>query len=156
MSVFEKVSNGYDVSNISSAINLTDTIVGNRWYDIRLEVGADTVKCFLNDKLLMTYTEPVKLFSIAGKDDASGDIIVKLVNANDTEVPVSIAVKNAAVLEADAEIISLSAPSLNDENSFESPMKFQPVKSKLPASANGISFPAKPWSINIIRLKQKK
>jgi alpha-L-arabinofuranosidase len=156
MSVFEKVSNGYDVSNISSAINLTDTIVANRWYDIRLEVGADSVKCFLDDKLLMVYTEPVKVFSIAGKDDKSGDIIVKLVNGNETEVPVSVAIKNAELFDAEAEFISLSAPSLNDENSFDTPTKFFPVKSKIPASANGISFPAKAWSINIIRLKQKK
>src|SRR5439155_24857994 len=47
ISVFEKVSNGYDVSNISSAVNLPDTIVANRWYDIELQVGIDTVICFV-------------------------------------------------------------------------------------------------------------
>jgi alpha-L-arabinofuranosidase len=153
--VFEKVNSGYEVSNISSSVNLPDTIVANRWYDIRLEVGLDTVKCFLDNKLLMNFTEPDKLFSIAGKDEKTGDIIVKLVNAYAEELPVDIKVDNNPGLQPLAEKITLSAPSLTNENSFADPVKFLPVEHIMNANENGISFPAKPYSINIIRLKQK-
>lgn len=156
ISVFEKVSNGYDVSNISSPVNLPDTIAANRWYDVRLEVGTDTVKCFLDDKLLMTFTEPGKLFSIAGTEEKSGDIIVKVVNGYGAEMPVDIQLENTAQLSETANVTTLSAPALTDENSYEHPAQFIPVSTTLPANANGLSFRAKPFSINIIRFKEKR
>ena len=153
--VFEKVSNGYDVSNITSAVDLPDTIVPDRWYDIALQVGIDTVKCFLDGKLLMTYTEPDKLFSIAGKEEKSGDIIVKIVNAYGSEVPVNIMLDNARSSYSSAKITTLSAPSLTDENSFDNPKQFVPHTSVITTSGKNISMMAKPYSINIVRISYK-
>lgn len=153
--VFEKVSNGYDVSNISSAVNLPDTIQPNKWYDIALQVGIDTVKCFLDGKLLMRYTEPDKLFAISGKDAASGDVIMKIVNAYNTETRVAVQLQNENV--STAEMITLSSSNLTDENSFETPEKFIPVETSLPGVAgNNFTLQVKPYSINVIRLKTKK
>ena len=103
---------------------MPDTIVANRWYDIALEVGIDTVKCFLDGKLLMSYTEPDKLFAIAGKDNANGNIIVKVVNAYGNEVPVNIDLQHASATLSKVKLITLSAPSLTDENSFEHPVQY--------------------------------
>ncbi|MFT4154246.1 alpha-L-arabinofuranosidase C-terminal domain-containing protein [Parafilimonas sp.] len=152
--VFEKVSNGYDVSNISSAVKLTDTIQPHRWYDIELQVGIDTVKCFLDGKLLMVYTEPEKLFAISGKDSLTGDIIVKVVNAYSNEVPVNINIENTSANKPSATITTLAAPQLTDENSFDTPQKFIPVTTALQGIVNNnFALQAKPYSINIIRLK---
>ncbi|HEX5152473.1 MAG TPA: alpha-L-arabinofuranosidase C-terminal domain-containing protein [Parafilimonas sp.] len=153
--VFEKVSNGYDVSNISSAFKLTDTIQPNKWYAIELQVGIDTVKCFLDEKLLMTYTEPDKLFAISGKDSANGDVIMKIVNAYSTETPVAVQLQNENV--ASAKMITLSSPNLTDENSFEAPEKFIPAETSLPGiDGNNFTLRMKPYSINVIRLKTGK
>ncbi|TKK65304.1 hypothetical protein FC093_20310 [Ilyomonas limi] len=154
--VFEKVSNGYDVSNISSAVDLPDTIVANRWYDIALEVGIDTVKCYLDSKLLMTYTEPDKLFAIAGKDNANGDIIVKVVNAYGNEVPVDIDLQHAVATSLKANLITLSARTLTAENSFEHPMQYVPVSTTLSANNNHLSLTLEPYSINVIRVPTGK
>jgi alpha-N-arabinofuranosidase len=151
--VFEKVNNGYDVSNISSTVNLPDTIAANRWYDIALEVGVDTVKCYLDGKLLMTYTEGDKLFAIAGKDSAKGDIIVKIVNAYSSEVPVNINLKNTVTANSTAKLITLTAPALTDENSFEHPAQYVPFNTAVPVTSDGLSFGVKPYSINVVRIK---
>ncbi len=152
VSMFEKVNNGYDVSNISAVVDLTDTIATNRWYDIELQVGNDTVKCYLGGKLLMTYTEPNKLFGIAGKDTATGEMIVKIVNAYGYEMPVNIDLQNVSANVSTAEIITLSTPSLTDENSFEHPAQFVPVSKTLPVEKNNFSLVVKPYSINVVRI----
>lgn len=154
VSMFEKVTNGYDVSNISSPVRLTDTIQANRWYDITLEVGMDTVKCFLDGKLLITYAEPDKIFAISGKDTASSDVIIKIVNAYNKELPVAVQLQNESI--AAAKMITLSSPNLTDENSFATPEKFIPVETLLPNIAgNNFTLQVKPYSINVVRLKVK-
>jgi alpha-L-arabinofuranosidase len=154
--VFEKVSNGYDVSNVSSTINLPDTIVTNRWYNIALEVGVHTVKCYLDGKLLITYTEPDKLFSISGKDTTKGDLIIKVVNAYATEVPVNIELQHTSAIPPIAQIITLSAPALTDENSFEHPKQYIPVSANIPANNNRLFLMLKPYSINVVRVPTNK
>ncbi len=154
--VFEKVSNGYDVSNISSAVNLPDTIIANRWYDIELQVGIDTVKCFLDGKLLMSYAEPDKLFAIAGKDNANGDMIIKVVNAYGSEVPVDINLRHTTATAEKASLITLSAPALTDENSFELPRKYIPVSTAVSTNGNHLLLSLKPYSVNVVRVPAGK
>ncbi len=149
--MFEKVTNGYDVNNMSATVNLRDTIAANRWYDIELQVGPDTVKCYLDGKLLMTYTEPDKLFAISGKDERAGDIIIKVVNGYSAAMPVNIDLQHSSAVQSSAKIINLSAPSLTDENSFEHPQQFIPTTSNSKTTGNNMSLTVKPFSINIIR-----
>lgn len=152
MAVFEKVTKGYEVSNISAAVPLTDTIVPGRWYDIELQVGLHTVKCFLNGRLLMSYSEPSRLFAIAGKDTATGGIIIKLVNAYSETVPAHINIQNAPGFKNRAEWLTLSAPSAEAENSFDHPKAFVPVKTAVAAGSGGLSLKVPPHSINVIRV----
>ncbi len=156
IAVFEKVTNGYDVSNISSAVNLPDTIQTGKWYDIELQVGVDTVKCFLNGKLLMSYTEPDKFFTISGKDESSGDIIVKIVNAYSNVIPVQIDLKNIVSLQPNAEIVTLSAPHLTDENSFQQPTQYVPEKKSIYLNSTNPTVKIKPYSINVLRIKYRR
>jgi alpha-L-arabinofuranosidase len=163
VSVFEKVTNGFDVGNISSTTPLADTIVTNRWYDITLEVGIDTVKCYLNGKLLMSYTEPNKLFAIAGRKNDNGDLIIKLVNGYADPMPLTLDLRGisisaggvAAPATTDSiagELITLSAPQLSDENSYEHPLQYTPVHTTFPPADIHTPITLQPYSINIIRL----
>jgi alpha-N-arabinofuranosidase len=156
VSMFEKVTNGYDVNNMSATVNLPDTIAANRWYDIELQVGLDTVKCFLDGKLLMTYTEPDKLFAISGKDEKNGDIILKIVNAYNAEIPVNVGFQNSFPIQPSSELITLSAPNLTDENSFEQPEQYIPKRRYVETTGKSLSLTLKRHSINTIRLKPKK
>jgi len=152
--VFEKVSNGYDVSNISGTTPLKDTIASGRWYDITLEVGIDTVKCYLDGALLMSYTEPDKLFAIAGKEARSGDVILKVVNAYDREMLLEVSLSHTGVDSLRGMMTTLTAPALTDENSFDRPMQYIPRSAPLqPVGGDDLSILVKPYSINVIRLK---
>ena len=101
----------------------------------------------------MTYTEPDKLFAISGKDESNGDMIVKIVNAYGSEMPVDIDFKNDGFKSSNISLTTLSAPSLTDENSFDEPEKYIPVTKQLPGVANKFSLQLKPYSINIVLLR---
>lgn len=153
--VFEKITNGYDVSNISSAVNLHDTIQAGKWYDVRLEVGMDTVKCFLDDKLLMSYSEPHKLFAIAGKDDKTGELIIKLVNGYSDTVETDFDISGVTGKASKITQTVLTSPSLTDENSFAEKNKFVPATSSIDATGKPLHLSMSPYSINVIRISTR-
>lgn len=153
--VFEKVSNGYDVADITQQKPLPKPVEANRWYNIELQVGIDTVKCYLDGDLVMTYTEPDKLFAIAGKKKATSELVVKIVNAYNTEMPVALQLQGVDISSANVSVNSLSSTSLLDENSYEKPKQFVPVVNAVTVDNSNPVFLIKPYSINIIKFKIK-
>ena len=59
------------------------TIEAGRWYDIKIEVRDRTVRGYLDGQLVQEQTLPRidKVLAISGRDDKTGDIIVKVVNS---------------------------------------------------------------------------
>jgi len=153
-SVFETVTNGMNVSDLNNQKRLPAPIETGRWYDITLEVGYDKVDCYLDGKLLMTYTEPKKLFSIAGRDNKTGDVIVKLVNASDRPYKTKLDVKGVE-LGTTAEMITLASNTLEAENSFAAPKQFVPQPTILKDITANYEVEVKPYSISVLRLKDK-
>ena len=153
-SVFESVTNGMNVSDLTNQKRLPAPIITGRWYDIMLEVGYDKVDCYLDGKLLMTYTEPQKFFSIAGRDNKTGDMIVKIVNASDKPYKTTIQCSGIQT-GATAEVFTLSASSLEAENSLDEPQKYVPAKTSLENVSSHYEMEFKPFSINVVRLKDK-
>lgn len=149
--VFESVTNGDDVAGLTNQQRLAVPIETGRWYEIRLEVGIDKVDCYLDGRLLMTYTPPPVFFAIAGKDSTTGDIIIKTVNAGAEPYTAQIDLDNAPKLQPKATLITLSAPNGEAENTFDKEI-YKPAVSSI-TEINSVTF--KPWSINIIRIKQK-
>lgn len=151
--VFETVTNGYDVAGITNQFKLEKPIETNRWYDIRIEVSTEKVDCYLDDKLLLTYTPPQTFFSIAGKD-SKGNIIVKVVNASAQSCSTNIQLNNTQLKNNSALLTSISAPSGEAENSFEHPLQYVPVKEQIGVQKNRINFTCKPFSINVVSVPQ--
>jgi alpha-L-arabinofuranosidase len=152
---FELVSNGTDAM-VTQPYNLETPIETNKWYDIEIRVAKTSVECFLNSKLIMTYTNPRKFFGIAGKDEKTGEIVVKVVNAYDKPCNTSIQLNGSLSPEPVGKIITLSAQSAEAENSFEKPNGYIPVEQSLKEVKNSFLYQFKPFSINVMRLKVKK
>jgi alpha-L-arabinofuranosidase len=153
-SVFESVTNGMNVSDLTNQKRLQARIETGRWYDITLEVGYDKVDCYLDGKLLMTYTEPQKFFSIAGRDNKTGELIMKVVNASDKPYKTMLKIDGAQI-EGTADLITLTADSPTAENSLEEPKKYVPKSTKLSGIINQYEMEFKPYSISVLRIKDK-
>jgi alpha-L-arabinofuranosidase len=153
-SVFESVTNGMNVTDINNQKRLPAPIQKGKWYDITLEVGHDKIDCYLDGKLLMTYTEPQKFLSIAGRDNKTGEIIVKMVNASDRSYSTTLKIDGAEI-DGDAQVITLTADAPTAENSLSEPKKYVPITTKVSNIANGSDLECKPYSITFIRLQDK-
>ncbi|MBS1664107.1 MAG: alpha-L-arabinofuranosidase [Bacteroidetes bacterium] len=152
-STFEAVTGGMQVSDLTNQRRMPAPIQTGRWYDIRLEVAEDHVECYLDDKLLMSYTEPQKLFSIAGRDEKTGDVIVKVVNAGATSYDVSLRLDGGIDPVAEGRLTVLRSDSPGVENSLEEPKKVVPVETTV--SGVGREFPMTfgPYSISVLRIR---
>jgi alpha-L-arabinofuranosidase len=160
--VFERVTNGFDVSDISSQKRLVRPIETGRWYDIRLEVGLDKVDCYLDDTLIMSYKEPASLFAIAGKDNDNGDIILKVVNSAASVCEATLRLDGLRDSTVTTAVTTLSAPSGDVENSFDHPDQYTPQETTLSqifaSGENGLTghIELKPFSISILRIRSGK
>jgi alpha-L-arabinofuranosidase len=110
------------------------------------------VDCYLEGKLLMTYQEPQKFFSIAGKDEQTGDIVLKFVNASGEICNTNFSISGDLGIKPNAEWIILCAPSANDENSFTTPEQFIPRSQPINNASDSFELSVKPYSVNVIRL----
>ena len=149
-SVFEKVTDGFDVSDISDQKPLKHPLDTGRWYTIRLEVGADKVEAYLDDSLLLTYREPDKLYAISGKDRQTGDVVVKMVNAGSTVCKTTVVLDGTPLATGTLLLTTLTAGSENAENSFDHPTEYIPHTSVVPAGE--VELP--PYSVNVLRVKR--
>lgn len=151
--------------NRRHGVQVADAVVGEfvngsvetgRWYDIRVEVRDRTVRGFLNGALVMERTLPRidRVLAIAGRDETTGDIIIKTVNSAPDAAPMTVELK-ALAPGARQGTVTLLTGKPEDENTFEGPTKIVPQVS--PLAINGPTFtqvlPA--HSLTVIRIKTK-
>ncbi|HZZ27678.1 MAG TPA: alpha-L-arabinofuranosidase C-terminal domain-containing protein [Pirellulales bacterium] len=129
----------------------------NRWYNIKMEVKGRNIKCYLDDKLVSEGTQPppappTNLFATASRDDASGDVILKLVNISAEPCSAKLNFQGAKNVVSQASLETLSG-SPGDVNSIDHPTKVVPKKSSLDHAAASFTqeFPA--HSVNVLRVK---
>jgi alpha-L-arabinofuranosidase len=146
-------------NNRQSAIQAGDAIEGpiarggvetDRWYDLKVEVRGRTLRCWMDGKLVNEYTLPRvdTVLAIAGKDERTGETVIKVVNSSGEPAKMDLRVPGAG---KQAKVWVLSSANPTDENSFEEPMKIAPRESREQAgTAFSHEFP--PYSLTVIRI----
>lgn len=154
--VFEIVSEG-SVANVSPTKRLAKPIETGKWYKIRLEVGYEKVDCYLDDVLLLSYTEPKKLIGIAGRDKKNGDLIIKMVNGNDDVIETEIELDGNAEVNGAYKAYTIASNETGAENSFADPKKYVPVTTvSEPIKGKKMKHSFPKYSITVLRIPTKK
>lgn len=151
--VFESVTEGYEVAGISDQKRLAKPIETGRWYDVRIVIGMNKVDCYLDEELLMSYTPPPKVFALAGRNEKTGEIVVKMINAGEAPVKTAININGAKKIHQEVTLSSIAAESDLSENSFDKPMQFIPVNTKLKIDPLKPEIELSRYSINVLRIK---
>jgi alpha-L-arabinofuranosidase len=132
----------------------------NRWYDIRIEVNDDNVKCYLDGELVhdVNYKNGGQinsLYASAATDAQSGDIILKVVNANAKSLETELDLTGAKNLTGKGSTIVLTSEDPNDENSLDEPMKVSPKTEAVNFSGTSLTraFPGN--SFTVLRLQTR-
>jgi alpha-L-arabinofuranosidase len=131
----------------------------DRWYDLKVTVSGKNVKCWLDGQLVhdLDYGTGGKinsLYAVSATDEKSGDLIVKVVNADtqplETEVDLS-----GTSLSGQGTAIVLTSENGADENSLAEPTKVSPKTEAINFTGTSLkrSFPGN--SLTVLRLKTK-
>ncbi|HEX7651871.1 MAG TPA: alpha-L-arabinofuranosidase C-terminal domain-containing protein [Verrucomicrobiae bacterium] len=130
-----------------------------RWYDIKVTVSGKNVKCWLDGELihdvnLDLITKVDSLYSVAATDQATGDLILKVVNANPKPLTTDIELKGVSLAGTGTAQV-LTSESGADENTLEEPRKVAPKTEAVNVTGGTWkrTFPGN--SLTVIRLQTK-
>jgi len=127
-----------------------------RWYDIRIEVQGARIRCFLDGHLVHDVSSTTKsVFAVASRA-TSGDVILKVVNADAEAHAAEIELSGLGGNVKSATATVLTSARDDDENTLDEPTKVVPVTSPVPAAAAmfGHTFPAR--SVTVLQVNVAK
>jgi alpha-L-arabinofuranosidase len=135
-------------------------IEAGRWYDIEVAVTGKRVKCSLDGKLIHDLdfdeeTRVASLYATAARDNRTGDLIVKVVNANGDALETELTLTGASGLAGSGTAEVLTSENPTDENTIAEPKKVSPRTESIAFSGTTIkrSFPGN--SFTVLRLKRR-
>lgn len=149
----EGVAEGRTAGVVSDRV--AQSLENDQWYDVKMVVTPLKSELYMDGKLIVSYspeTTPLQFFS-SGYDEATGELIVKVVNAEAEAYPLRIKLEGVSKVEKTGKVISLSAVSDMEENSFEEPMKISPQESEYNGFGESFDYSFPPFSYTILRLK---
>lgn len=149
----EGVSDGQTTGVVGDRVS--QSLENNKWYDVKLVVTPQKSELYMDGKLIVAYapeTTPLQFFS-SGYDEATGELIVKVVNAEAVAYPLSVKLDGVSQVEKTGKVISLFAASDMDENSFEEPKKIYPQESEFKGFGKSFDYTFPPFSYTILRVK---
>lgn len=149
----EGVTEGRTAGVVSDRV--AQSLENDQWYDVKMVVTPLKSELYMDGKLIVSYspeTTPLQFFS-SGYDEATGELIVKVVNAEAEAYPLRIKLEGVSKVEKTGKVISLSAASDMEENSFEEPMKISPQESEYNGFGESFDYSFPPFSYTILRLK---
>jgi alpha-L-arabinofuranosidase len=126
------------------------------WYDITLQVAGDSVKAWLDDKLVfntvLKHDDTKGVFSSATIDDTTGELIVKVVNTSDVATTAILNMKN--FMPKSARVVRLAANDGMEENTLNTPTNIHPIEQLLSPEKGRVLLDVPPYSLNIVRIKE--
>jgi alpha-L-arabinofuranosidase len=129
----------------------------NRWYDIKIELKGNQIRGYLDDKLVVDITDAPPetsnpLYANAVKKSSSGEVILRVVNAEAEPQTINVALQgmNSVAKEAQVEVLQGEPTEMN---SIDQPTKIFPKKSTIDNVGPTFDYEAPAYSVNIIRLK---
>jgi alpha-N-arabinofuranosidase len=95
------------------------------------------------------------LFFNATRDQQTGTIFLKVVNAVGTEQTVNVEMNGVSSIDPDGETVVLSASGPDETNSISDPTKLVPVTTKVDGLGTNFTRTFPPYSITVLKMKGK-
>jgi alpha-L-arabinofuranosidase len=127
-----------------------------RWYDVKVRTEGRRVRAYLDDRLIFDETLPRvdTVLAIAGREERSGDLIVKVLNPGSAPADLRLDLKGVA-LKGSGTLTELASEDAEAENSYAEPRKIVPVVRAVSVRDGAVQrrFPA--HSLSILRLRTR-
>jgi alpha-L-arabinofuranosidase len=131
----------------------------NRWYDLKVELNGSRVRCYVDGELKHDVDVPPpnlpRLFAVAGRDEKSGQLILKVVNPTSEATRVALDLAGFDEIDPSVQAIVL-AGNPEDENSIDRPDKIVPREETVQIDSPKFEHAFAPNSLTILRIDAKK
>ncbi|MDW8104800.1 MAG: alpha-L-arabinofuranosidase C-terminal domain-containing protein [Armatimonadota bacterium] len=127
-----------------------------RWYDIRIEVQGNRIRCYLDGQLIHDFEDkPLSaLYAVASRNERTREVILKVVNVSDRAVETEVRLQGGRRVQPAGRAITLTGNSLDEENSFEQPKRIAPVERTLREVAPRFRYTFPKHSLTVLVLKE--
>ncbi len=128
-----------------------------QWYTMKIVVFPKSSELYLDGKKILSYTSlPMPLqFIHSGYDEAANEAVIKVVNAASKPYATSISLQGASDIAKEGKVISLTAASGTEENSYEEARKIYPQEKVFKDFGNKFDYEFPPYSYTVLRIKTK-
>lgn len=143
-----------DYTNFFTYRNV-ESIEQGRWYNVRVKVGMSNWQIYLDDRLVEDYRYDFALerhYAVSGMDETTGEVIVKLVNGENSPWPVKLNLNGTKAKVFAAHRTTLASDSPKAENSIDNPELIIPKEDDIEISESPITLPAN--SFTILRIQR--
>lgn len=154
--IFQSVTN--DNAFLLNTHRPETRIETGKTYHVKLVIrDKDILECWIDGKKDLSYDNGYvqRQYAIAGLDRTRGEVVVKVINAEETPMKADLDFKNAE-FEPLGKRISLWAGSKSDENSFENKNAIVPVEDILNNVSSSMNITFRPLSMTVLRLNLKE
>lgn len=130
----------------------------DNWYDVKIVVTPVKSEFYIDGKMILSYVAqslPLQ-FITSGYDEQTSEIVLKVVNAADSLYATTIRIEGAKHIDEKGKVISLTALSGKDENSFEEPRKIYPNERFISGLGDKFDYAFQPFSYTVLRVKASK
>lgn len=126
-------------------------VQSDRWYEARVVRTPGRVQCYLDGELVHDYREEQPGVAVAAaRDDAAGELILKLVNPSDRQLTANIEIAGDVQVAEEATVTLLAAPP-GATNTIDQPDRVQPATSSA-SVAKQFSRDVPAWSVQVLRI----
>lgn len=136
--------------------NLIET---NRWYEVKLVVKGMNVQAFLDGNLVHNVQvrgTPPSLAAVAGRDDATGEIVLKVINRQPQLQKATVDLAGLPGVETKAKQTVLAGTRPQDNNSLDNPNRIVPVDKEINVAGAKFEHEFPPYSLTVLRVKPRK
>jgi alpha-L-arabinofuranosidase len=151
--VMEKAENGAK-AELGTVSDLT--VVQGQWYDVKIEVEGQDIRCYVDGKLTCQGTDtpgaqPDPVYANATRDPASGDVFLHVVNVSGTPRSINVNLQGVTKVTGDATCEVLTGDP-DDVNSLAEPEKIVPTKSSIAGLQPSFTHEFPAHSVTVLRL----
>ncbi len=127
-----------------------------RWYAIRIVLQGRRMDCFLDGKLaqsaLILPRRTLSVYASATRDEAAGEVILKLVNPGAEPSDVAIRLEGVASVAGQAQATVLSGERDDEVNSFDDPTRLIPTTTTITGVGTRFERRLAPRSLTVLRI----
>ena len=131
-----------------------DSIATGTTYHLKIEVDGTTIRLYQDGVLKLAYDQvdaSEQLFQVVTKDDATGDLVAKVVNTATSPVTTQVHVADAGI-EPTGTVTSLTAPARSSTNTKADPQLVWPKEREVQGLSNDFEYEFPPSSVTFLRM----